>query len=87
MPFANVPSSIVAVHGLDGHYKKSFTTDKGVCWLTSLLPEVVPKIRVFSYGYDERRTHTSSPLGSDHILGHAEAFLEALTKTRELTKV
>lgn len=76
----------MAVHGLNGNREKTFTADNGVCWLNSLLPEVMPKIRVFSYGYDAR-THSSSPLSSDHLLGHAEDFLETFTMRRDLTEV
>lgn len=42
---------IVAVHGVNGHYLKSFTDSTGCCWLRQLLPEDFPRCRVFSYDY------------------------------------
>ncbi|KAF8507943.1 hypothetical protein BU17DRAFT_57063, partial [Hysterangium stoloniferum] len=46
--------SIVAIHGLDGHREKSFTTPDGVFWLCDFLPESIPNARILTYGYDAR---------------------------------
>jgi hypothetical protein len=49
--------SIVAVHGLEGHYRSTWT-DKAtqICWLEDrqFLPSHVPNARVMSYHYDSR---------------------------------
>ncbi|KAF8522729.1 hypothetical protein BU17DRAFT_44365, partial [Hysterangium stoloniferum] len=49
-------SSIVAIHGLDGHREASFTAPNGVLWLRDLLPKSLPTARILIYGYDAR-TH------------------------------
>jgi hypothetical protein len=44
--------SIIAVHGLDGHRRTSWTANNGVLWLRDLLPSVIPGARVLTYGYN-----------------------------------
>lgn len=78
--------SIVALHGLNGHREKTFTANNGVCWLNSLLPDRMPKIRVISFGYDAR-THSSSPLSQQHLHSHAEQLVENLTRRRDVSNV
>ena len=47
---------IVALHGLNGHYRKTWTTTpasgEGKNWLESFLPEQIPNARIMSYGYN-----------------------------------
>ncbi|CAN9334975.1 unnamed protein product, partial [Alternaria alternata] len=43
---------IVAVHGLNGHREKTWTTSGGVNWLRELLPHDLPNARILSWGYD-----------------------------------
>lgn len=83
---ADVRISIIAVHGLDGHWRKTWTADNGVFWLQDLLPEVVPGARVFSYGYDSR-THDSSPVADQFIYDHARSLVAELALEREETDV
>ncbi|CAN9179325.1 unnamed protein product [Alternaria alternata] len=45
-------SAIVAVHGLNGHREKTWTTSGGVNWLRELLPHDLPNARILSWGYD-----------------------------------
>lgn len=47
-------SSIIAIHGLNGHPIESWTAGKkssGVLWLRDLLPTLIPSARILSYGY------------------------------------
>ena len=44
--------SIIAVHGLCGHWEKTWTGDKGALWLRDFLPSKLPLARIMSYGYD-----------------------------------
>ena len=78
--------SIVAVHGPNGHRENTFTASNGICWLSSLLPALVPNIRVLSYGYDAR-THSSSFLSRENLHDHAEQLIEALRRLRTITEV
>ena len=47
---------IVALHGLNGHYRKTWTATPAVGkpknWLEDFLPEQIPNARIMSYGYD-----------------------------------
>lgn len=82
----SLPFSIIAIHGLNGHREKTFTAANGVCWLSSLLPERFPNIRVMSYGYDAR-THGSEPLTHEFLHGHAEQLVQDVTDKRMDTNV
>ena len=45
--------SVVVVHGLNGHAKRTFTHPRtGVYWPRDLLPEQVPAARVLTFGYN-----------------------------------
>lgn len=78
--------SIIAVHGLDGHWKRSWVAKNGVFWLQDLLPQAIPEARVYSYGYDSRTRGSSFPLTLDITEGGKELVAE-LALERELTKV
>lgn len=46
-------SSLVAVHGLNGHPLETWKHDEsGVMWLKDLLPGVLPNVRIMTYGYN-----------------------------------
>ena len=78
--------SIVAVHGLDGHREFTWTAENGVLWLKTLLPEDIPKARVYTYGYNSR-THSRDEMSRETFYGHAQNLLNALTLERRTTKV
>lgn len=42
---------IVAIHGLGGDIRETWTHKDGTFWLQDLLPRSLPGARVFSYGY------------------------------------
>ncbi|KAH8790449.1 hypothetical protein F5882DRAFT_291856, partial [Hyaloscypha sp. PMI_1271] len=76
---------IIAVHGLDGAWNKTWTAENGVFWLRDLIPQLVPDARVFSYGYDSR-THASSSISNQFIYDHAKALIGELVAVREETE-
>jgi hypothetical protein len=78
--------SIVAVHGLDGHWKDSWTADNGVFWLQDLLPHDFPKARIYSFGHDSRTRGGTKPLTLD-ISDHGKDLVTSLTNERYLSKV
>lgn len=54
IPGVEIPylADIVFVHGLNGHWSRTWTHDKnGTFWPKDLLPHIVPSARIFSYGY------------------------------------
>jgi hypothetical protein len=78
--------SIVAIHGLDGHCKNSWTADNGVLWLRDLLPDQIPSARILTYGYDAD-TRGKDILSSLTLHSHAETFVAKLTLFRKTTSV
>ncbi|MCJ1437334.1 hypothetical protein MMC27_006721 [Xylographa pallens] len=74
-------TSIVAVHGLNGGRRKSWTDPvTATFWLQDLLPEIVPHTRILSFGYDASKTSTTD-------LGHvAYSLIIKLVFLRESTK-
>lgn len=65
----------MAVHGLNGHREKTFTTEK-INWLRHFLPNDIPNVRILSYGYNSR---TYGSRFSIHKLDdHAAGLLGAL---------
>ncbi|MCJ1245218.1 hypothetical protein MMC30_002420 [Trapelia coarctata] len=82
----NVHSSIVAIHGLDGHWKRSWTDEaSGMFWLQTFLPDAVPNARIYSYGYDAN-THGSSPVLQRSIDDHALRMVTDLVRERRRTQ-
>ena len=45
-------SSLVAIHGLNGDPVNTWTHKTGVMWLNDILPEVLPRTRIMTYGYN-----------------------------------
>ncbi|KAF5246377.1 hypothetical protein FANTH_6893 [Fusarium anthophilum] len=76
---------IVAVHGLDGHWERSWTATNKVFWLRDLLPSRIPCARIFSYSHDSRTRGSETPLDWD-VFDHAKALLTALSTERRLTQ-
>ncbi|KAK4206917.1 P-loop containing nucleoside triphosphate hydrolase protein [Rhypophila decipiens] len=81
---ADADIDIVAVHGLDGHWKNSWTAENGLFWLQDLLPLVLPNPRIFSFGHDSRTRGADKPLTQD-IPDHAKDLVWLLSNERLLT--
>lgn len=48
-------SSLVAIHGLNGHAFETWTHKQSrVMWLRDLLPQHLPNIRIMTYGYNAK---------------------------------
>jgi hypothetical protein len=58
---------IIAIHGLNGHYRKTWTavSESGTeCnWLQDLLPKQIPNARIMSYGYNSAVQFSKSTAG------------------------
>ena len=74
---------LVALHGLNGHYDRTWTAtpkdEKAVNWLRDLLPEFVPHARIMSFGYNSTVRFSKSTSG---IIDFAEELLAALMAWR-----
>ncbi|CAG7849907.1 SubName: Full=Uncharacterized protein {ECO:0000313/EMBL:CCA70337.1} [Serendipita indica DSM 11827] len=73
---------IVAIHGLQGHRERTWTTDNGNFWLRDLLSSDLPNARILSYGYDAD-THSRECVSTQTLGRHAEGFAHALSRERK----
>ena len=61
-------NSIVAVHGLNGSGRKTWTDSKtGIFWLEDLLPVSVPTARIMSFAYDSALAFSASTAGIENF--------------------
>lgn len=74
---------IIAVHGLNGHYMKTWTTtskEGTECnWLRDLLPKQIPNARIMSFGYNSAVQFSKSSAG---IGSFADDLLENIMSWR-----
>ncbi|KAF8248697.1 hypothetical protein K440DRAFT_546635, partial [Wilcoxina mikolae CBS 423.85] len=74
--------SIVAVHGIDGHWENSWVAPNEAHWLKDFLPADVPRARILTYGYDAR-THGLDAPPQQYIRDIGKDLVGELTKTRQ----
>ena len=85
---ALIPSSIVAVHGLNGHPFRTWTTEKTrKFWLqdNDLLPSNLKRARILTFGYNAAVTAVLGKTSSDRILQHAQTLIAELVADREVS--
>ncbi|PVH83178.1 hypothetical protein DL98DRAFT_585890 [Cadophora sp. DSE1049] len=74
---------VIAIHGLNGHYRKTWTAvsdSKTECnWLADLLPQKIPNARIMSYGYNSIVQFSKSTAGIGRF---ADGLLEDLMSWR-----
>lgn len=74
----------MAVHGLNGHYLKSWTakskTGQTTMWLKDLLPDKLPGARIMTFEYDAGAVANASPHG---VRENAVNLISALRNKRE----
>ena len=74
--------SVVAVHGLNGHPRKTWTSDNGHLWLKDFLPNELPYARILSFGYDSQLTFSKSAATvADFALGLLDELDNARTRS------
>ena len=73
--------SIVAVHGLNGDPKNTWTScQTGTFWLKDFLPHDVPNARVMTFGYNADAAFGNT---TAEIIDHAKSLLSSLVDKRE----
>lgn len=80
-------SSIVAVHGLNGHPLKTWTTHETKrFWLgdSDLLPSNIKRARILTYGYNASVAALLGKTSSDRIMQHAQTLIAELVADREV---
>lgn len=72
---------VVAIHGLNGHYRRTWTASNGANWLETeeFLPSQLPNARIMSYGYNSTVQFSKSEADSGIF---AEQLLESLMSNR-----
>jgi protein SERAC1 len=82
-PDATKMIDIVAVHGLNGHYLRTWSArgpdGAQVNWLRDFLPKQIPNARIMSYGYNSALQFSKSVAD---IFTFADQLLEALISRR-----
>jgi alpha-beta hydrolase superfamily lysophospholipase len=59
--------SIVAVHGLGGHWERTWTHENGTNWLQDILPAQIPRARIMKFGYNANTAFSKSVEGVDDV--------------------
>jgi hypothetical protein len=75
--------SIVAIHGLNGHRKETWTAENKVNWLldANMLPASIPNARIMSWGYDAN-THSTDGLSAMYLYDHGQNLVSDLSLYR-----
>jgi hypothetical protein len=77
-------SSIVFVHGLCGHWRKTWTKD-GVCWPKELLSkeDKLSHTRVLTFGYDANVINIMGQVSLNSLFDHSINLLHDLNRERK----
>jgi hypothetical protein len=59
--------SIVAVHGLDGHWERTWSDSNGKHWLRDFLPEQFPSANIMAFGYNSKVFFSPSVTGIEDV--------------------
>lgn len=76
-------SSIVFVHGLNGHREKTWTTEGSSPWPQTLLPVEIPCARILTFGYDANVVDLREMVSKNRIGDHASGLVTSLVIFRE----
>ena len=80
---SDIRKSVVAIHGLNGHYLNTWTWQDpkvGTNWLTDLLPAKLANARIMSFAYN---ANTFVDQSKGELMDHAVALLDYLDMKRE----
>jgi len=75
---------VVAVHGLGGDAYRTWTHDNGKLWLRDFLPEDLPSVRVFTYGYNSTFVFSRD---TGNLRDYARELLENIRSERKHPEV
>lgn len=82
---SNPMVDIVAVHGLNGDPRKTWTAQgRPLPWLQEFLPKVVPNSRILTWGYNANVMEFLGPTSSDGVLQHAQTLISQLHTDRSV---
>jgi hypothetical protein len=79
-------TDIVAVHGLNGHYERTWTAEREdgvrVNWLKDLLPRKLPNTRILSFSYNSRVQFSKSTSDISDFASQLLGQLLAVRRTK-----
>jgi hypothetical protein len=82
---SDIESSLVAVHGLNGHAFDTWTHKQSqVMWLRDLLPQSLPNVRIMTYGYNAKFKNFTAHQDLSEISAKLLTELSDLRKTAEV---
>jgi hypothetical protein len=92
--FKDQPSSsegkvdIIALHGLNGHYRDTWVSSTGENWLedAEFLPKHIPNARIMSYGYNSRVEFSKSSAGIGAFAEQLLVQIEGIRRNPEEKK-
>ena len=64
------PADLIFVHGLGGHFLRTWTHRNRTCWPGDLLPGELPGVHIYSYGYPSGIFANKSVAGIRDFAGH-----------------
>src|ERR1700761_8242071 len=76
--------SIVAITGLAGRAFDSWANDQGSMWLRDYLPQELPGVRIFIYGYPSKLYKSVSRAS---LWDYTEGFMRAMARLTETSGV
>jgi hypothetical protein len=81
-------ASIVAVHGLNGSARKTWTDkESGKFWLEDFLPHAIPSARIMTFGYDSSLAFSKSKAGIENFARDLLNRLKAARNSDEVIHV
>lgn len=85
--YLHLDYSIVTIHGLTGHFMKTWTTEDDVCWPRDLLPKMTTLLgttRVMTFGYAAGQLGTKLDLDIEDAAWQLIHGLEKVRSTPEV---
>jgi hypothetical protein len=83
---SDMPSSIVAVHGLGGDAYDTWTEKQsGKMWLMDFLPSQIPSARIMTYGYNSEVAFSKSDNEINDIAADLLTRLQVERDTEQVT--
>lgn len=77
-------ADIIAIHGLGGTAHKTWTHENGILWLRDIVPNELPGVRIYTFGYDSSFAFSK---GTGTLSDFAKNLLEAIRLERTTPEV
>ncbi len=76
--------SLIFVHGLQGHRDRTWTGPSAQSpWPRDILPDIIPNVRVLTFGYDSSVTRWDRMVSKNTVNDHALGLMNSIATYRE----